>query len=231
VNRSETFLRRWSRLKRDDLHRPETAETEGPPAPTPAAAGDDAAAPGAAGDGQVPPQPATERPALPDIQSITPGSDIRAFLAAGVPAELTKAALRRVWTVDPAIRDFIGLAENQWDFTDPTSIPGFGPLAPTDDVGRLVSQALGQGLDPPGPPADRAGPTRLGSAAPSCTPDGRQDDGQVYGMPERNVDVSRRGDAVEGQQKLVLAATQHPQPPADDRRLASRRSHGRALPK
>jgi Protein of unknown function (DUF3306) len=230
LNRSETFLRRWSRLKRDDPHRSETAATEGPPAPTPEAARDDAAAPGAAGDGQVPPQPATQRPALPDIHSITPGSDLRAFLAAGVPAQLTKAALRRAWTVDPAIRDFIGLAENQWDFTDPTSIPGFGPLAPTDDVGRLVAQALGQGLEPPAPPADRAG-ARLGSAAPSGIPDGRQDDGQVYGIPERNGDASRRGEAVEDQQKIVLAATQHPQPTADDRRLASRRSHGRALPK
>ena len=62
------------------------------------------------------------------IDSIVAGSDIRAFLQSGVPAELTKAALRRAWTTDPAIRDFIGIAENQWDFTDPTSIPGFGPL-------------------------------------------------------------------------------------------------------
>ena len=227
MNRSETFLTRWSRLKRDDLQRPETAEE--PPGPTPETAREEAA-PGAAGDARPPPQPAPELPALPDIDSIASGSDIRAFLAAGVPAELTKAALRRAWTVDPAIRDFIGLAENQWDFTDPTSIPGFGPLAPTDDVGRLVSQALGQGLDPPAPPAQRAG-SSLGSVAPSNPPDVRQDDGQVHGMPARTRDVSRRGGAVEDQQKIDLAATQHPQPTADDGRLPSRRSHGRALPK
>ena len=229
MNRSETFLTRWSRLKRDELHRPETAEE--PPNPTPDAAREEAeAAPGAAGDGRPPPQPVPELPALPDIDTITSGSDIRAFLAAGVPAELTKAALRRAWTVDPAIRDFIGLAENQWDFTDPTSIPGFGPLAPTDDVGRLVSQALGQGLSPPAPPAQRAG-SNLGSVAPPCPPDGRQDDGQLHGIPERNQDVCRRSDAVEDQQKVDLAATQHPQPTADDGRLPSRRGHGRALPK
>lgn len=29
---------------------------------------------------------------------------------------------------DPVIRDFIGLSENSWDFTDPDSIPGFGSL-------------------------------------------------------------------------------------------------------
>ena len=37
--------------------------------------------------------------------SITAATDIRAFLAPGVPAELTRAALRRAWTADPAIRD------------------------------------------------------------------------------------------------------------------------------
>jgi hypothetical protein len=44
---------------------------------------------------------------------------------------------------DPAIRDFIGIAENQWDFTDPGAIPGFGPLRETDDLQSLVAQALG----------------------------------------------------------------------------------------
>ena len=31
-------------------------------------------------------------------------SDIRAYLAPGVPAELTRAALRRAWLADPTIR-------------------------------------------------------------------------------------------------------------------------------
>ena len=45
-----------------------------------------------------------------------------------MPAELTRAALRRAWVSDPAIRDFIGIAENQWDFNDPEAIPGFVSL-------------------------------------------------------------------------------------------------------
>jgi hypothetical protein len=81
---------------------------------------------------------------LPPVDSITAATDIRDFLRAGVPAELTKAALRQVWTSDPAIRDFIGIAENQWDFTDPNAIPGFGPMAPTDDVADLVAKAMGK---------------------------------------------------------------------------------------
>jgi TorA maturation chaperone TorD len=43
---------------------------------------------------------------------------------------------------DPAIRDFIGIAESQWDFNDPTAMPGFGPLTAGNDVAGLV--ALGK---------------------------------------------------------------------------------------
>jgi hypothetical protein len=63
---------------------------------------------------------------LPPIESISAGTDIRAFLRPGVPAALKGAALRRAWTADPTIRDFIGLSENSWDFNAPDSIPGFG---------------------------------------------------------------------------------------------------------
>jgi len=74
---------------------------------------------------------------LPPLQSITAGTDIRSFLDSNVPPELTKAALRRAWATDPAIRDFIGIAENQWDFNDPTAMPGFGPIR-ADDVPGLA---------------------------------------------------------------------------------------------
>ena len=67
---------------------------------------------------------------LPPIESIGAASDIRPFLAPGVPAELTRAALRRAWSTDPAIRDFIGLSENSWDFNAPDGVPGFGSLTP-----------------------------------------------------------------------------------------------------
>ena len=53
---------------------------------------------------------------LPPIGSIGAASDIRPFLEPGVPQDLARAALRRAWTVDPAIRDFVGLSENFWDF-------------------------------------------------------------------------------------------------------------------
>ena len=74
---------------------------------------------------------------LPPVESIETGSDIGPFLASGVPADLTRAALRRAWSTDPAIRDFVGLSENDWDFNAPA--PGFGSLT-TDDVRRLWTQ-------------------------------------------------------------------------------------------
>ena len=54
-----------------------------------------------------PEEPAFDLTSLPSLESITPETDIRAFLQKGVPADLTRAALRRAWSADPAIRDFI----------------------------------------------------------------------------------------------------------------------------
>jgi Protein of unknown function (DUF3306) len=78
-------------------------------------------------------QAAFDPASLPPVESISGSTDIRSFLLPGVPAALTQAALRRAWTTDPAIRDFIGIAD-QLDFTDPTGIPGFGPLTAADEI-------------------------------------------------------------------------------------------------
>jgi hypothetical protein len=86
-------------------------------------------------------EPPFDPATLPPIDGITAASDVSAFLREGVPAELTRAALRRAWTADPAIRDFVGLAENAWDFTDPNAMPGFGPLEPTGAVRRASADS------------------------------------------------------------------------------------------
>jgi hypothetical protein len=136
-DRAENFLQRWSQRKRaatlhprDETKPPEaaTADADAPPGATTTPAFD---------------LPTFDPATLPPIESITATSDIRAFLAPGVPEELSRAALRRAWSADPAIRDFIGLAENQWDFTQPDSIPGFGSLELTPEMLRLVAQLVG----------------------------------------------------------------------------------------
>ncbi|MET4120526.1 hypothetical protein ABIB90_007514 [Bradyrhizobium sp. JR4.1] len=112
----EEFLARWSRRKRESNSNAPPAETAGPAGA--------AAVPSAAAE----PEPDVDLGSLPSIDAIAAGTDITAFLRKGIPPELMQAALRRAWTADPAIRDFVGLAENAWDFNDPNAMPGFGPL-------------------------------------------------------------------------------------------------------
>jgi len=90
--------------------------------------------------------PTIDLASLPPIESITAQTDIRPFLAPGVPREMAAAALRRAWSADPAIRDFVGLADYAWDFHAPGSMPGFGPLEMTDDLRQVVARILGDSL-------------------------------------------------------------------------------------
>jgi hypothetical protein len=78
---------------------------------------------------------------LPPIGSISAGSDIRPFLSASVAADLARAALRRGWSVDPTIRNFIGLSENSWDFNAAGGVPGFSALT-AEDSRRLLARVV-----------------------------------------------------------------------------------------
>ena len=147
----EAFLARWSRRKREAVT-PRTEPVVEQPAAPAAAERQNSEPPNAAPVPRSEPEPAAE---LPPIESIDGGTDIRAFLKEGVPQDLARAALRRAFSSDPAIRDFIGLSENAWDFTAPGGVPGFGPFAP-DAARQLVAQVLGDsnpasGEEPPVP--------------------------------------------------------------------------------
>jgi hypothetical protein len=48
-------------------------------------------------------------------------------------SEPTAAPDIRAVLADPSIRDFIGLAENSYDFTNPHAVPGFAPLPPSSN--------------------------------------------------------------------------------------------------
>jgi Protein of unknown function (DUF3306) len=147
----EQFLARWSRRKQEDkagLAEPkpvEPLELNGP------ASFDSAAA--------EPVPPETDLSNLPPIESIDAATNIAAFLRKGVPQELSRAALRRAWSADPAIRDFVGLAENAWDFNDPNAMAGFGTLDySAEQVDALVRRILGGAVQAaeslPDPPAE-----------------------------------------------------------------------------
>lgn len=80
---------------------------------------------------------------LPSLGEIDADTDITGFLQAGVPPDLRIAALRRAWAVDPDIRDFKNMQENDWDFDDPYGAPGFGALGPEIDIEEMVAQIFG----------------------------------------------------------------------------------------
>jgi hypothetical protein len=148
----ENFLTRWSRRKRDvaDAAEPPAAPEVGKPAAQGEQADQSAAA--RAPEANAPPAAEFDLTKLPSLDSIAANSDIRPFLQAGVPSALRHAALRRAWAADPAIRDFVGLAENAWDFTDPKAMPGFGGLDPQVDIKKLVAEIFGEnGLDTKAP--------------------------------------------------------------------------------
>jgi hypothetical protein len=137
----ENFVSRWARLKRESDPQPETELADHGSRPE---ASVDTETPSVQQQDEVLEEP-FDPDSLPAIEAITVDTDIRGFLQSRVPAALTRAALRQAWASDPAIRDFIGIAENQWDFNDPTAMPGFGPLHETDNVPALLARALGGG--------------------------------------------------------------------------------------
>ena len=84
------------------------------------------AAAGAWAEDASPPRPtgiqATAAPAnppsdLPDIGSLTAESDFSLFMAQGVPAELRRRALRKLWSLDPQFLAADGLGDYVEDYT------------------------------------------------------------------------------------------------------------------
>ena len=229
----EQFLSRWSRRKREAADDPAAhAEESGPVDNVPPR---DEAQP-ASTDAPPPFDPAS----LPPIESITANSDIRAFFSPGVPADLVRAALRRVWTSDPAIRDFVGLSENAWDFTAPDGVPGFGPLEMTSELRQLVSQSLNEtaraleaaGSDSPEPvqPAESAqfsDKTPAANRPHAATVEQTKAD-QTSGTTGK---TDKEAAAVDPTSlPKVDIALQHKSDAPQYTELPTRRAHGRALP-
>jgi len=235
----EPFLARWSRRKR---------ESEKDPPQDAAGKAADSAKPG---DAQPAAKEAVEKnsseppfdiASLPPIESIGVGTDIRAFLAAGVPAEIKRAALRRVWVADPSIRDFVGLAENDWDFTKPDSMRGFGELAADFDVEAMVRGVFGDAperaedqvaagtQDAETAPKEEAQPQSL-SARSDQSPGGEGcDDVQspIVALQGNLPDIVALPDEIAHRDSFAATQTQmtvsHPEQPKP------RRLHGGALP-
>lgn len=154
----DNILARWSRRKLakrlDEAPAPHEAEHE----PDELAAGDGAPVPGPnPSETEVEEFDADVVGALPRVEDLTGESDITAFLKKGVPMALKSAALRRVWSLDPAIRDYIGPSEYAWDFNQPGSMAGFGPLDVKETVVGFLSKAV-RAVDTAAEPAEAVQP-------------------------------------------------------------------------
>jgi hypothetical protein len=163
---------------------------------------------------------------LPSIDSITADTDIVAFLKSDVPTELTRAALRRAWTSDPAIRDFIGIAENQWDFNDPNGMAGFGRLDASESGVTFLAQLSSTPGEMPDLLAEGATPVQRFASNAVCSEQSKADQqGQIDARQSPSTDSIISSCAV----AEAGAATNAAHGIADAPR--SRRSHGSALPK
>jgi len=135
------FLARWSQRKAAARRQPAAAEPSDAKAVAPSAM-----------PAEAEPQP--DLTTLPPIETLTAESDFAPFLARGIPDALRREALRKLWLVEPSVRDYVPLVEYNWDFT----APGYGDLLPTDDVQKLLKHILSE--------KDEAAPETASDTAP-----------------------------------------------------------------
>ena len=97
----DSFVARWSRRKRRDIQREETAK------PSDSESGE-----------RVETEPSEDEivAQLPDIESLDESADFTVFLKKGVPEELRKRALRRLWRLNPVFANLDGLNDYDEDF-------------------------------------------------------------------------------------------------------------------
>jgi hypothetical protein len=230
----EGFLSRWSRRKREAavidppleapvepaVELPTEAEAlEASRSETPRAAPERAACP-------IPNMPAIDLESLPRIEDLTAESDFSLFLRPGIPSLLRNAALRRMWSLDPAIRDYIGPVDYQWDFNTPGGLPfGFSNEL-GGDVGKLLAQAIGKIEEwaEKAEGTEEAGPAGEAVAEGPAGPEGPVAEGLPPCLPEPPVAV--RLGPIPDQPAVSVAAP--PVEPGD--KPLPRRRHGGALP-
>jgi hypothetical protein len=246
----KNFLERWSRKKAEAQREAADAPPNMPVAPNSPATTDPAHAssvesspsdPKAAPLSPAAPKQEFDLARLPSLESITGATDIRDFLAPGVPQELSRAALRRAWLADPAIRDFVGLQENDWDFTNPAAVPGFGDMPPGFDVKKMIAEIFGE--------ADRTEQTALAESeqpspmepqATAATPESPPARTAAAAAPHPEIETDVQPvrlpatDAAREPSSIVQSnndiATQQDASETTSTRQTHRRHHGGALP-
>ncbi len=143
----ESFLARWSRLKRRPVEAKERSQIEPPLNDGEASLdvpergegallGDDLAEDAQAReDGQAEGTPSKRNFADFDFDQLDYGSDYRQFMKDDVPEDARNKALRRLWTSNPVLANMDGLDDYCEDYTDAAVVP-IGPLKTAYKIGR-----------------------------------------------------------------------------------------------
>lgn len=235
MSEPENFLSRWSRRKREPEEAPKPAPkppSEALPA-TPAQDGEPGDKPVVSVNPPQVPEPIFDPANLPSLDSIGAQTDITAFLQAGVPSPLRLAALRRAWLADPAIRDFKGMAEYDWDFTAPDSMRGFGNLDPGTDVQKMLTEMFSD------KPNVQEAAAELPKPAEQIVPQQQELSGppklEAEPMPATKVEAEPATQIQTAENKIMLQreetiATQTEKIEPGDSPIKRRRSQGGALP-
>lgn len=145
----DSFLARWSRLKRGVSPAPaDEAEIDATEAPV-----------------QEPPLPEGKSlddlvAELPKVEDLVPGQSLAAFMQPWVPTAIRNAALQRMWLLDPEISGYVNPAlDYAYDYNALCPPPGFGPMEASQEMIGEVAQMFDRALG-------RAGAVEEARAAP-----------------------------------------------------------------
>jgi hypothetical protein len=236
---NENPFARWSRRKRAAL------SDEAQAVPETKDAGEEAAAHVDADAAPLQPDPAQPEAAeaeaadpaepLPRLEDLTAESDLTAFLKKGVPLALKIAALRKMWSLDPGIRDYVGPSEYAWDFNQPGSMAGFGPLDAKETVVDFLSKTV-RALEPDADDEpSNAGSEQLTTVPPDTVTDtDTPEPAQVPEPLEPNPPLDVAGSMETASDAAEPAKPTHPTDEAGRQQVSEpvlRPRHGGALPR
>lgn len=221
----DDFLSRWSRRKR-------AAETEGGEGPERQRAAPDAPPVPHAGEATTPeappealtePMTEAELSALPRIEDLAEGSDIRLFLNPRVPAALRNAALRRIWSVTPAIRDHRDPAvDYAWDWNTPGGVPGDGHAPSPERAAEMLRELFRTDRPEAAAPPTAESPELVPDSGSRAAQDTATDTAPGTAPDTATALISDAGEAHEISRKTEDSSAPEPSPP--------RRRHGGAVP-
>lgn len=167
---------------------------------------------------------------LPSIDDITAHTELAPFMRRGVPLALRNSALRKVWMLNPLIRDHVDPAlDYAWDWNAPGGVPGGGGTLTGDGVAQMVKKLLGDEKQAESPDDDdRQAPSDVVDAGD--VPPGDAD--MVTASPVRQSAAADRDRPAE-ESADANSAVGDDEPAKQERvnlTLATLRRHGGALP-